>query len=193
MTEEKKNPLGPTGERLRRNIAHLREARGMSKKDLAERVAELGRPIPPLGISRVEAGTRRVDADDLMALALALRVSVNALLLPRSGDGSESVDLTEQVSLSSATAWEWADGDKPYEKAERDQYGFELRYRLDSRPEWERDALRQIHNQGLEKAAKHTALGTSTGEWEKEENGQWVLRTASGLEVWRGPSPESGE
>ncbi|MEU7048081.1 helix-turn-helix domain-containing protein [Streptomyces eurythermus] len=189
MTEEKKNPLGPTGERLRLNIARLREARGLSKKDLSQRVAELGRSIPPLGISRVEAGTRRVDADDLIALALALGVSVNALLLPRDGDGSESVDLAERVSLSAADAWRWADGDKPHEKAERDQYGYELRFRLDSRPEWERDALREIYNQQLEKAAKGSALGTNSGEWVKEDSGQWVLRTAAGHEVWRGPAP----
>lgn len=165
----------------------------MSKKDLSERVAALGRPIPPLGISRVEAGTRRVDVDDLVALALALGVSVNALLLPRDGDGSESVDLTDSVSLTAAEAWQWADGDKPHQKAERDEYGFELRYRLDSRPEWERDALRQIHNEQLTKAAKSTAMGTASYDWSKEDDGQWVLRTASGLEVWRGPNPESGK
>ncbi|MEU3287807.1 helix-turn-helix domain-containing protein [Streptomyces longwoodensis] len=193
MTEEKKNPLGPSGERLRLNIARVREARGMSKKDLSEKVAALGRPIPPLGISRLEAGTRRVDVDDLIALALALRVSVNALLLPRDGDGTESVELTDSVSLTAAEAWQWADGDKPYQKAERDEYGYELRYRLDSRPEWERDALRQIHNEQLAKATKSTAMGAASYDWSKEDDGQWVLRTASGFEIWRGPSPESGK
>jgi transcriptional regulator with XRE-family HTH domain len=186
VTEEKKNPLGPTGERLRLAITRIREARGMSKKELSERVAALGRPIPPLGISRLEAGTRRVDADDLVALALALRVSVNALLLPGGGDGSEVVELTDQVSLAAADAWHWADGDKPHEKSERDQYGDLLRYRLDSRPEWERDAIRQMYNQALEQVARSSAIGNQTGEWEKED-GRWVRRTPAGVEIWREP------
>lgn len=191
MSDDKKNPLGPSGERLRRRIAQLREERGLTKKQLSERVAELGRPIPPLGISRLEAGTRRVDSDDLIALALALRVSVNALLLPTGGDGSTEVELTERASLSAAQAWEWADGDKPHDKAERDEYGDLLRYRLDSRPEWERDFIRATYNQMLEKTARHVAVGKNEGEWSKED-GQWVLRTAAGLEVWRGSSPEEG-
>ncbi|MET7983006.1 helix-turn-helix transcriptional regulator [Streptomyces sp. NPDC005281] len=192
MTEEKKNPLGPTGERLRLNIARLREARGMTKKDLSERVAELGRVIPPLGISRVEAGTRRIDADDLVALALALRVSVNALLLPTVGDGSEEVELTERVALSATDAWQWADGDKPASKAEVDEHGDLLRYRLDSRPPWDRDPIRTIYNQALEGAARNSAIGNQTAEFSKEE-GQWVLRTPTGFEIWRGPRPEGAE
>jgi transcriptional regulator with XRE-family HTH domain len=189
MSDDKKNPLGPAGERLRRRIAQLREERGLTKKQLSERVAELGRSIPPLGISRLEAGTRRVDADDLLALALALRVSVNALLLPTDGDGSTEVELTEQVSLSASEAWEWADGNKPHGKAQRDEYGDLLRYRIDSRPEWERDFIRATYNQMLEKTARHVALGKSEGEWTKED-GQWVLRSATGLELWRGPRPD---
>ncbi|MET8766304.1 helix-turn-helix transcriptional regulator [Streptomyces sp. NPDC004658] len=88
MSGEKKNPLGPTGEHLRRRIAQLRELRGMTKKQLSDRVGELGRPIPPLGISRVEAGTRRVDTDDLVALASALQVSVPQLLGPSTDCGT---------------------------------------------------------------------------------------------------------
>ncbi len=192
VTEEKKNPLGPTGERLRLAVARVREARGISKKELSDRVAALGRPIPPLGISRLEAGTRRIDADDLVALALALRVSVNALLLPTEGDGSDSVELTDQVVLSASDAWQWADGDKPHEKPERDVYGDLLRFRLDSRPEWDRDAIRKMYNQSLEQVARNSAIGNQEGVWSKEE-GRWVQRTPSGFEIWREPEqgPES--
>jgi transcriptional regulator with XRE-family HTH domain len=189
VTEEKKNPLGPTGERLRLSIARVREARGMSKKELSERVAALGRPIPPLGISRLEAGTRRIDADDLVALALALRVSVTALLLPTHGDGSEQVELTEQVSLPAADAWQWADGDKPHDKPERDPWGDLLKYRTDSRPEWERDPLRQKYNEVLAESSKRSSVGANALEFSRED-GAWVVRTPNGLEVGRGPAPE---
>ena len=94
MTEEKKNPLGPTGNQVRRNVTRIREARGLTKKDLAARTAELGRSIPPLGISRVEAGTRRVDADDLVILALALGVNPSALLLPLEDGAAALAEIT---------------------------------------------------------------------------------------------------
>ncbi|WP_234539457.1 helix-turn-helix domain-containing protein [Streptomyces shenzhenensis] len=191
MTEDKKNPLGPTGERLRHAIARVREARGMSKKELSDRVAALGRPIPPLGISRLEAGTRRIDADDLVALAFALRVNVNALLLPTDGDGTEKVDLTDQVSLTAADAWQWADGDKPHATTERDKYGQVLRFRLDSRPEWDRDPIRKMYNAVLRETSDRNALAGQSGTFSVED-GQLVLRADDGREVQRfGPEKES--
>ncbi|MFI2202648.1 helix-turn-helix domain-containing protein [Streptomyces sp. NPDC020192] len=112
MADEKKNPLGSTGQRVQANVLRLREARGLSKKDLADRTRELGRPIPPLGISRIEAGTRRVDADDLVALADALNVSPATLLLPATF-GDDPVKLTDNHEVTSRTAWQWSAGQRP--------------------------------------------------------------------------------
>ncbi|MFD0630548.1 helix-turn-helix transcriptional regulator [Catenulispora yoronensis] len=106
---EKKNPLGPIGERVQWNVERLRTARKLTKADLSARTKEAGRLIPPLGISRIEAGTRRVDADDLVVLALALNVSPSALLLPPSA-GPEQINLTPTYQVSSDTAWLWAVG-----------------------------------------------------------------------------------
>lgn len=50
--------------------------------ELSRKLAEMGREIPPLGLRRIETGERRVDVDDLVALALALDLSPLALLLP---------------------------------------------------------------------------------------------------------------
>jgi len=111
VTDEKKNPLGPTGSCVQANLARIREARGLTKKELSARVGDLGRQIPPLGISRIEAGTRRVDADDLVALALALNVSPLALLLPHSG--TDTIQLTAGVGASFDATWGWASGDCP--------------------------------------------------------------------------------
>lgn len=97
---------------MRANVARLREARGLTKKDLADRTQELGRPVPPLGISRIEAGTRRVDADDLVALADALNVSPLDLLLPPKANG-EPFSLTNGHAVTSRTAWLWALGRQP--------------------------------------------------------------------------------
>lgn len=106
---EKKNPLGPIGERVQWNVERLRTARGLTKADLSARTKEAGRQIPPLGISRIEAGTRRVDADDLVVLALALNVEPNTLLLPPVAD-DEPIDLAPKRRVSARTAWAWALG-----------------------------------------------------------------------------------
>ncbi|MFE9391179.1 helix-turn-helix domain-containing protein [Streptomyces sp. NPDC006784] len=112
MVEDKRNPLGPTGEHVRANVERLRKARGMNKKDLSEAVAAVGRPIPPLGVSRLEAGARRVDADDLVAVALALNVSPVALLMPPDW-GDDLVSLTPTLRVGATTAWRWAEGKGP--------------------------------------------------------------------------------
>lgn len=74
--------LGATGETVRRNIRWIRDDRGISGAELSQAVTRLGRPIPLLGVQRIEAGTRRVDVDDLAAIAVALGVSPTSLLMP---------------------------------------------------------------------------------------------------------------
>lgn len=111
VAEEQKNPLGPTGNQVSRNIERLRTARGMSKKDLADATRRLGRAIPPLGISRIETGTRRVDADDLVALALALNVSPLTILLPPASSDAP-VDLTDTYQVGEWAAWQWGMGER---------------------------------------------------------------------------------
>src|SRR5260370_15983800 len=74
--------FGPIGERVAHTVRKFRKARNLSHAALSRRLGELGRPIPPLALRRIEAGERRVDVDDLVALALALDVAPVALLLP---------------------------------------------------------------------------------------------------------------
>lgn len=52
---------------------------------------------------------RRVDVDDLVALALALNVSPSDLLLPPTAD-AENIYLAPTYQVSSGTAWQWAAG-----------------------------------------------------------------------------------
>jgi transcriptional regulator with XRE-family HTH domain len=102
-------PQGPIGAYVIRNLEQLRKARRLSYQDLARRLEEVGRPIPALGLSRIEKGTRRVDADDLVGLALALGVNPNALLLPRDTEPESAVELTEKVPALAKDAWSWAE------------------------------------------------------------------------------------
>ena len=64
--------LGPTGERTAENFKDLREQSGASLRSLSTKLDEIGRPIPPASLMKIEKRTRRVDVDDLMALALVL-------------------------------------------------------------------------------------------------------------------------
>ena len=54
-------------------IRRQREREQLSLQDLSDRLeSAVGRPILPSGISKIEQGDRRVDVDDLVALADAL-------------------------------------------------------------------------------------------------------------------------
>jgi transcriptional regulator with XRE-family HTH domain len=106
-------PQGPVGAHLIRNLAALRAERKMSYQDLSVRMREVGRPIPALGLSRIEKGDRRVDADDVVGLALALDVNPTALLLPRDAERGDVIELTEKYHASAGDAWAWADGERP--------------------------------------------------------------------------------
>ncbi|KFI51451.1 helix-hairpin-helix DNA-binding motif-containing protein [Bifidobacterium callitrichos DSM 23973] len=88
----------------------------MQYKDLAEKLAEVGRPLTPVAIRDAENGKRKVDVDDLMALAIVFEVSPLTLLLPESG----SRDITTRITgypdeMGSNVAWLWARGDEPLE------------------------------------------------------------------------------
>ena len=112
MADEKKNPLGPTGERVRQNLKRIREGKRLTYVELSDLLSKTGRPIPVLGLRRIERGERRVDADDLAALSVVLNVGVAALLLPPEAS-QEQIELTKGCSVSSRTAWRWAEAQGP--------------------------------------------------------------------------------
>lgn len=82
--------ISTTGRSVAANILRLRKARGLTVKSLSMRLTNGGRSIPPSGLTRIELGGRRVDVDDLVALAAALEVEPSQLMLPPS-------DLTIEV------------------------------------------------------------------------------------------------
>jgi transcriptional regulator with XRE-family HTH domain len=82
VNETPRGPLGPAGNNVRRSVRRLREDHRWPYRELEERLSEAGRAIPVLALSAIEAGERRVDIDDLVALAAAFDVSVEQLLQP---------------------------------------------------------------------------------------------------------------
>lgn len=58
----------------------MRKARGMSTYTLADKLTEIGWPIQQASLARIETGLRRINVDDLVALAEALGVTPDDLL-----------------------------------------------------------------------------------------------------------------
>jgi transcriptional regulator with XRE-family HTH domain len=126
---------------------------------LSRRLDEAGRPIPALGLRRIENGERRVDVDDLAALAFALGVNPNALLFPPVNSSFYGVSITglRRPGTDAASMWQWANGERPIltqEMAEMlneddpesdpedewqrllDRFTQDFRARIDPRPSW---------------------------------------------------------
>ncbi|GII89638.1 hypothetical protein Ssi03_76280 [Sphaerisporangium siamense] len=72
--------IGVVGQHVAGAITRLRHDRGLEQRDLAERVSTAGRPLTASVLSKIESGSRRIDVDDLAAIANALGASPALLL-----------------------------------------------------------------------------------------------------------------
>lgn len=104
-----KTPNQVVGERVRT----LRRVRGLSQRDLAARVQELGVRIHHPGIGKVEQGQRRLDVSELFAFAYALDVSPMHLMVP-ADDDAQGVAVTPQIIVQrSGNLRRWIRGHIP--------------------------------------------------------------------------------
>lgn len=111
MAEKQKTSLGPAGEILRLNIKRIREGQRLTFVELAERLDAVSRPIPVLGLRRIERGERRVDVDDLLALAYAFGVPIVDLLVPGELATADAYSLTPAVETQAGPARNFIRGD----------------------------------------------------------------------------------
>lgn len=102
---ERRNPTGPTAETVGINVQRVRTDLGMTQNELASALANNGHPIPVSSIGRIESGHRRVEVDDLMALAIALNVSPLALLLPDARSPYDVVNATTWDTVQATHLW----------------------------------------------------------------------------------------
>lgn len=173
-----KNPLGPVGETVQANVKRLREAQNLSLVKLSRLLTEVGRPIPTLGLSRIENGERRVDADDLVALAMALGKHPAALLLPPE-DPDEPVQLAPQRAASWQLAWRWMHGEVPL-SGDRAERGERARWFEENRPYAfpltieELKRILEVREVGV--GAFSVALEHDGREWVRDEMTQWGQR-----------------
>lgn len=94
--------IGAIGRHVAEAIARLRRERGLEQRDLAERVSTAGRALTASVLSKIESGARRVDVDDLAAIAAALEVSPALLLLAAPAPESDLVPGLAQGSVAEA-------------------------------------------------------------------------------------------
>lgn len=157
------NPVsrGATARTVAENVRRLREQRGLSLPGLSQLLGAIGRPILPSGISKIELGERRVDVDDLMALAVALRVTPSALLLPHTTRRDETYEITGASDVPAHQVWDWADGRAPLFDPDDDDT--DLDFQLYARPHGRRslrylpgrdldtrESLKRLHPEGVD-------------------------------------------
>lgn len=107
---------GPTSGRVAAALKRIRQEQGLSYAELARRLADTGHPILDTGLMKIEKGQRRVDVDDLTALAVALGVTPNRLLLPEVDairPGAPFALTPGRDKVRTDDAWAWAYGERP--------------------------------------------------------------------------------
>jgi transcriptional regulator with XRE-family HTH domain len=107
-------------EMVAHNVARIRGERRLTVRDVSARLTEIGHPILPSGVNKLENGNRRVDVGDLLALAFVLRVSPLTLLLPAQ---PQRVQLAPKLAVAWQDAWRWATGEQPVVASEEEVIG----------------------------------------------------------------------
>jgi transcriptional regulator with XRE-family HTH domain len=100
-----------TAETVSANVKRLRDKQHLGLRGLSKKLGDVGRPLGHSAVDQIEKGTRRVDVDDLVALAVALQVSPVTLLMPDAADEVDPVRLTGLGEPAAAIGvWEWLRG-----------------------------------------------------------------------------------
>lgn len=181
--------MSATARTVADNVRRLRTARGMSLRVLSAELERVGHPLSADALNKIENGRtpapgteepkqiRRVDVDDLVALAQALRVSPKSLLLPWTETPNTPVEVTGAGAVTATEAWQWADGQKPLTGAGGDRLGELLRFRVDSTPAWARSPLDDRYNEMLTGSVAKLAMFEGKGSVKFEDNGLSVYDT----------------
>ncbi|MEE8684883.1 MAG: hypothetical protein SOI64_07580 [Bifidobacterium mongoliense] len=128
------NEIDETGKQVAKNVRRLRGA--ATYRELSDRLSDLGRPITVLGLRRIEACERKVDVDDLAALAMVFDVSPLTLLLPDAANSRVTARVTgARHEYGSNVLWLWGTGKEPLELQSSAP---------DNNFEYSRDNLREI-------------------------------------------------
>lgn len=98
---------GASAVTARDNLRRIRTEKGVTWTALSKMLADVGRKIPAISLRRIEDGDRRMDVDDILALAFVLDVRPYDLLLPVRESG-RVVEVTGPGERQSDEIWSWA-------------------------------------------------------------------------------------
>jgi transcriptional regulator with XRE-family HTH domain len=102
-----------TAKTVSANVKRLRSQQNLGLRGLANKLGEVGRPLGHSAVDQIEKGKRRVDVDDLMALAAALDVSPATLLMPVGEKDEEATVTAHTAKLTCGHAWDWITARRP--------------------------------------------------------------------------------
>lgn len=130
----KKPETGATASTVAANVRRLRTAQNLSYTQLSDRLVDWS--ISPVAIRRVEDEERRVDVDDLVALAVALDVSPLTLLTPVADTPEQIVSATSQADVAAVDLWMWMRTELPVRKTAADVME-NLEFQWRAKPSWQ--------------------------------------------------------
>ena len=93
-----------TAETVSANVKRLRTKQNLGLRGLSTKLGEVGRPLGHSAVDQIEKGTRRVDVDDLMALAVALEVSPRRYCMPYAENADDQVR-DDRSAMDAFEAW----------------------------------------------------------------------------------------
>jgi transcriptional regulator with XRE-family HTH domain len=99
---------GETSEVVGGNVRRLRNDQNLGLRALAVRLEKIRPSLRHSSIDAIERGTRRVDVDDLMALAVVLGVPPATLLMPVTDSEADMVTATGiSTKMMAQQLWLW--------------------------------------------------------------------------------------
>jgi hypothetical protein len=108
MAEETR--IGGAGRALATNIKRVRETQRLTYAELSRRLAKQGRHVPVLALQRIETMKRRVDFDDLLALAYVLEVCPVDLMVSNEAATDEPYSVVPNERFEPDSVRDWISG-----------------------------------------------------------------------------------
>ena len=99
--------LDTTGHTVADHLRRLRQEHNLTPTQMSRRLGELGRPLSPVAVQRMENGERAVDTDDLTALAILFDVSPHRLLMPVAESADAPVAITGAPEMPAERVRGW--------------------------------------------------------------------------------------
>lgn len=150
--------IGPTSDAVAENIRRLREDQNLTYTQVSELLYSRAHwVIAPTAIRRIEEGGRRVNVDELVALAVALGVSPATLLMPNHANAGAKAKATGTGTQNAVNIWNWLTARNALkgEAAQKELLEFWVR----SWPTWEHEHIGEEIQRRKQRIVKRTQKG----------------------------------